>query len=51
MVLEFILFLILNSWSLYLGVGFFQMIEKHKDLYDDNVSIEEDDEDIIFEKF
>lgn len=35
--MEFLFFFILIVWTLYIGVGFFKMIEKHRMLYDDNV--------------
>ena len=49
--LEFFLFLILIVWTLYIGIGFFRMIEKHKKLYDDNVEEDADKEDFYLEKF
>ncbi len=49
--LEFVLFLAFFSWSLFLGVNFFRMIEKHKYLYDDNVSLDDEIDAVYLEKF
>ena len=47
---EFVVFLFFFAWSLYLGVNFFRLLEKHREYYDDNVSIGEDQDDLYFEK-
>lgn len=51
MSLEFLLYLVFLSWSLYLGINFFKMVEKHKEIYDDNVSLDEDRSAVLLEKF
>lgn len=48
--IELVIFLAFFMWSLYLGVNFFRLLEKHREYYDDNVSIDDDQDDLYFEK-
>ena len=46
---ELLIFLAFFAWSTYLGINFFRLIEKHREYYDDNVSIDEDQDDLYLE--
>lgn len=47
--LELVLYLLFFAWTLYLGVNFYRVIVKHQDTFDENVSIDEEQDSIYLE--